>query len=110
MHADSAPLTTAKVPPRRVRTDMWANMPLSAMPSDVLLTSGTVKARLGHCSDMAIWRWSRDEAIRFPAPDLTIGQRRFWYVKTVLAFMARMAAAPATTEEHGVAGTDALTL
>jgi predicted DNA-binding transcriptional regulator AlpA len=40
------------------------------------LPAGQVRARYG-VSDMALWRWLRDEALRFPAP-IRIHNRRYW--------------------------------
>ena len=40
------------------------------------LPAGAVRARYG-VSDMSLWRWLRDEAMRFPAP-IRINRRRFW--------------------------------
>jgi predicted DNA-binding transcriptional regulator AlpA len=40
------------------------------------LPAAAVRARYG-VSDMSLWRWLRDEALRFPAP-IRINNRRFW--------------------------------
>ena len=46
-------------------------------PNDVMLTAKQVRARYGGVSDMAIWRWLRDERMAFPQP-LVINGRRYW--------------------------------
>ena len=44
---------------------------------DVLLTSKDTRARIGGVSTMCIWRWMRDERVRFPEP-LKINNRNYW--------------------------------
>jgi predicted DNA-binding transcriptional regulator AlpA len=50
------------------------------------LPAGQVRARYG-VSDMAIWRWLRDEALRFPAP-IRIHNRRYWKLAELEAWEA----------------------
>jgi hypothetical protein len=65
-----------------------------AQPIDdeALLTSGQVRARVGGVSAMCLWRWSRDERVRFPAPDVVINGRKYWYAGTIRRFSAGRAA------------------
>jgi hypothetical protein len=46
-------------------------------PNDVMLTAKQVRTRYGNVSDMAIWRWLRDERLAFPQP-IIINARRYW--------------------------------
>jgi predicted DNA-binding transcriptional regulator AlpA len=46
-------------------------------PTEVMLTAKQVRTRYGNVSDMAIWRWLRDEQFPFPQP-LVINRRRYW--------------------------------
>jgi len=41
------------------------------------LNAAQVRTRYGGMSDMALWRWLRDETLGFPKP-LIINNRRFW--------------------------------
>lgn len=41
------------------------------------ITSKQVRAKLGDCSDMTIWRYLRDANLDFPKP-IYIRARRFW--------------------------------
>ncbi len=41
------------------------------------LNSRQVRERYGSISDMSLWRWLNNEALRFPKP-LIINNRRFW--------------------------------
>jgi predicted DNA-binding transcriptional regulator AlpA len=50
------------------------------------LPAGQVRARYD-VSDMAIWRWLRDEALRFPAP-IRIHNRRYWKLAELEAWEA----------------------
>ena len=45
--------------------------------SDVMLTAKQVRTRYGGVSDMALWRWLRDERLAFPRP-IVINSRRYW--------------------------------
>jgi predicted DNA-binding transcriptional regulator AlpA len=45
--------------------------------SDVMLTARQVRTRYGGVSDMALWRWLRDERLAFPQP-IVINSRRYW--------------------------------
>ncbi len=44
---------------------------------DMLLTAKQVRTRYGNVSDMALWRWLRDEKLEFPKP-IVINNRRCW--------------------------------
>jgi predicted DNA-binding transcriptional regulator AlpA len=51
--------------------------------SQTLLDSNATRARVGGKSHMCLWRWTRDPAVRFPAPDIVINGRRYWYEDTI---------------------------
>jgi hypothetical protein len=53
---------------------------------ETLLTSTQVRARVGNVSAMCIWRWTRNEKVQFPAPDVVINNRKYWYAATIRAF------------------------
>ena len=59
-------------------------------PQDTLLTARQVRQRLGGVSDMAIWRWLRDERLGFPKP-ICINRRRYWRLGELAAWEARQA-------------------
>jgi predicted DNA-binding transcriptional regulator AlpA len=44
---------------------------------EVYLAAKQVRARYGNVSDMALWRWLRDERLAFPQP-IVINSRRYW--------------------------------
>jgi predicted DNA-binding transcriptional regulator AlpA len=46
-------------------------------PNEVMLTAKQVRTRYGGVSDMALWRWLRDERLAFPQP-IVINSRRYW--------------------------------
>ena len=48
-----------------------------------LLNTKKVKTRVGNVSDMCLWRWTRDPEVRFPAPDVVINGRKYWYDTTI---------------------------
>jgi predicted DNA-binding transcriptional regulator AlpA len=58
---------------------------------DVLLTRTHVRARVGNVSTMCIWRWTRNDRVLFPEPDLTINGRSYWYQSSIVAWEKRMA-------------------
>lgn len=45
--------------------------------NEVMLTAKQVRTRYGNVSDMALWRWLRDERLAFPQP-MVINSRRYW--------------------------------
>jgi len=49
------------------------------------LTAAQVRQRYGGVSDMALWRWLRDEKLGFPRP-LRIQSRRFWRLTDLVAW------------------------
>jgi hypothetical protein len=49
------------------------------------LTAAQVRKRYGGVSDMALWRWLRDERLGFPQP-LRIQSRRFWRLTDLVAW------------------------
>ena len=61
------------------------------LDDDAMLTSLQVRQQVGNVSDMALWRWTRDERVRFPEPDLIINNRRYWYRRTIRAWQERHA-------------------
>ena len=63
-----------------------ASMP--SLDDDALLNSGQVKARCGNVSDMAIWRWLRDERVQFPQP-IKINRRNYWRLGDLRAWQAK---------------------
>jgi hypothetical protein len=65
-----------------------------AQPIDdeVLLTSAQTRVWLGNVSNMCLWRWTRDQRVQFPEPDLVINGRRYWYTRTIRRFRAERAA------------------
>jgi predicted DNA-binding transcriptional regulator AlpA len=44
---------------------------------DTLLTSNQTRARVGGVSHMCIWRWQRDDRVKFPQP-IQINRRNYW--------------------------------
>jgi predicted DNA-binding transcriptional regulator AlpA len=61
----------------------------------IYLPAGQVRARYG-VSDMALWRWLRDEALRFPAP-IRIHSRRYWKLAELESWEASRGGADART-------------
>ncbi len=60
-------------------------------PNEVMLTAKQVRTRYGNVSDMALWRWLRDERLVFPQP-LFINKRRYWKLSDLVQWeMARAA-------------------
>jgi hypothetical protein len=59
-----------------------------SIDDETLLTSAQVRARVGNVSTMCIWRWTRDERVQFPAPDVVINKRKYWYAGTIRQFNA----------------------
>jgi predicted DNA-binding transcriptional regulator AlpA len=49
--------------------------------ADPLLDSVAVRAHLGGCSEMSLWRWTRNNG--FPEPDLRLNGRKLWRLSTV---------------------------
>jgi predicted DNA-binding transcriptional regulator AlpA len=58
---------------------------VSADAATTYLTAGQVRRRYGGMSDMALWRWLRDEKLGFPQP-LRINRRRFWREMDLIAW------------------------
>ena len=65
--------------------------PITEQGPDTLFTARQVRVRFGSISDMALWRWQRDEELNFPKPIL-IKKRRYWRAGDIDAFIARQAA------------------
>jgi len=49
--------------------------------ADPLIDSVAVRAHLGGCSEMSLWRWTRNNG--FPEPDLRLNGRKLWRLSTV---------------------------
>lgn len=65
--------------------------PVVVAADDVLLTSKQVKAMCGNVSDMAIWRWTRDPQVQFPAPlklESRTNSRNFWRLGDIRRWQA----------------------
>lgn len=62
--------------------------PTPSVDDETLLTSAQVRARVGGVSTMCLWRWTRDERVKFPAPDVVINSRKYWYAGTIRQFNA----------------------
>lgn len=58
--------------------------------SKCLIPSKSVRARLGDCSNMTLWRYLDDERLGFPRP-IIIRNRRFWDAAEIDAFITRQA-------------------
>jgi hypothetical protein len=59
---------------------------------ETLLTSAQVRARVGGVSAMCLWRWTQDERVKFPLPDVVINTRKYWYAGTIRRLSAGRAA------------------
>lgn len=68
-----------------------ARKPQPPLDDDALLTSNQTRARVGGVSTMCIWRWMRDERVRFPAP-CKINGRNYWRLGDLRAWQAAQAA------------------
>ena len=53
------------------------------LDSDVYLDARAVRRRYGRRSDMALWRWSRDPKLGFPAP-IYIQKFRYWRLSDLI--------------------------
>jgi predicted DNA-binding transcriptional regulator AlpA len=62
----------------------------SSADDDTLLTGKQTRARVGSVSTMCLWRWMRDERVRFPAP-VKINSRNYWRVGDLRRWQAEMA-------------------
>lgn len=65
--------------------------------NDPLLDARGVSAETGGKSTMTIWRWQRDPRVNFPAPDVVINNRNYWYRSTITGWKTAMAAKCSTT-------------
>jgi hypothetical protein len=54
-----------------------------APDDETWLNANQVRARVGNVSNMCLWRWMRDERVRFPQPDLVLNNRRYWKAGTI---------------------------
>lgn len=58
---------------------------------EILLTAKQLRARYGGVSDMALWRWLRDDRLTFPQP-LVINRRRYWKLSELMRWELARAA------------------
>jgi predicted DNA-binding transcriptional regulator AlpA len=68
--------------------------------SDNLLTTAQLRTRLGGVSEMTIWRYERDPKLGFPKP-LRIKRRKYWRVRDIETFEARLAGDTVEQTEPG---------
>lgn len=54
--------------------------------SDKIIQAADVRALCGNISDMTLWRWLNDKALKFPSP-IYIGRRRYWREADVLTWL-----------------------
>jgi predicted DNA-binding transcriptional regulator AlpA len=59
---------------------------------DRLLTAAQVRTRYGGISDMGLWRWLKNPALKFPQPADRINGRRLWRFSDLQAWDASRAA------------------
>jgi hypothetical protein len=62
---------------------------------ETLLTTAQTRVQVGGVSTMCLWRWQRDPRVNFPAPDMTINRRNYWYVGTIRRWKASQVRAAA---------------
>jgi hypothetical protein len=79
------------------REDPWGIMmttPKSEIvaSADDLLDTKAVRAMTGNRGTMTLYRWQRDENIRFPFPDVVIGRCNFWRRRTISEWVDRLEA------------------
>ena len=56
--------------------------------SNKLLSAGAVKRRYGDISDMTLWRWLKNNALKFPRP-IQINRRRYWQIDELVTWELR---------------------
>jgi predicted DNA-binding transcriptional regulator AlpA len=61
-----------------------------AQDDDSLLSANQTRARIGGVSTMCIWRWVRDERVKFPPP-IKINNRNYWRLGDLRAWQAEHA-------------------
>jgi predicted DNA-binding transcriptional regulator AlpA len=66
------------------------------LDDDALLTSAQTRARTGNVSNMCLWRWMRDERVKFPAP-VKINGRNYWRLGDLRNWQAEQAVKGART-------------
>src|SRR6476661_6274397 len=66
------------------------------LDDDAWLTSAQTRGRTGNVSNMCLWRWMRDERVRFPAP-VKINGRNYWRLGDLRRWQAEQAAKGART-------------
>jgi hypothetical protein len=64
-----------------------APAPAGPVDEDTLLTSNQTRARFGNVNHMCLWRWMRDERVRFPHP-IQINRRNYWRLGDLLRWQA----------------------
>jgi predicted DNA-binding transcriptional regulator AlpA len=57
-----------------------------------LITAVTVRDAMGGVSDMTLWRWLHEPALKFPQP-IKIQGRRYWRENEIAAWLQRHEAA-----------------
>jgi len=65
---------------------------IDAVGGDPLLDARRTRKYCGEVSDMTLWRWT--ETLGFPPADFIIGNRRFWRLSSIEAWLARQEAGP----------------
>ncbi len=78
--------------PQEHNTSRVASMQ-PATDDETLLNSAQTRRMVGGVSEMCIWRWSRDEGVRFPRPDVVMNRRKYWFRATIRRWQAERAAA-----------------
>jgi predicted DNA-binding transcriptional regulator AlpA len=61
------------------------------LDDDAWLTSAQTRARTGGVSNMCLWRWMRDEKVKFPAP-VKINGRNYWRLGDLRRWQVEQAA------------------
>jgi predicted DNA-binding transcriptional regulator AlpA len=65
---------------------------------DDLLDMKAVRAMTGNRGTMTLYRWQRDENIRFPLPNVVIGRCNFWRRRTISEWVDRLEAQQAAAK------------
>jgi predicted DNA-binding transcriptional regulator AlpA len=86
-HPPAGEADRAPVEPRRSPQSPRA----PPLDDDTLLTSHQTRARVGNVSTMCLWRWMRDDRVRFPPP-IKINTRNYWRLGDLRAWQAAHAA------------------
>ena len=76
---------------KTVENSQVAAIGSAPVDDDTLLTSNQARARVGNVSHMCIWRWIRDDRVRFPAP-IQINRRNYWRLGDLRRWQAERSA------------------